>query len=136
MLADCQAFAQQTGLGSRCKFFGDCQCVPELLAQAHVAVLSSRSETLSLAVIEAMRAGLPVVASNAGGMQELVQNGVTGYLFNPGDQDALHATLARLTCNPEQRGNMGRAGRALYEAEFQASIMLSKTLAVYKSVLT
>ncbi len=74
-------------------------------------VLSSRWEGLPYTIIEAMMAGLPVVATKVGGVPELVEDGVTGFLVPPKDPEALAQALQKLIDGPELRKKMGRAGR-------------------------
>jgi glycosyltransferase involved in cell wall biosynthesis len=69
-------------------------------------------------VLEAMAAGLPVVATDVGGMAEAVIDGVTGFLVPPDDADALARALGRLVGDPELRTRMGAAARARYEEHF------------------
>ncbi len=106
------------GLNARVQLAGERSDVPELLAAADVFVLSSSSEGMPVSVLEAMAAGLPVVASRVGGVPEQVTHGETGLLVEPGDADDLAAALARLVQDGELRGRLGAAGRARAEQAF------------------
>jgi glycosyltransferase involved in cell wall biosynthesis len=105
-------------LEGRVQLMGERFDVPALLADSDVFVLSSRSEGLPMAVLEAMAAGIPVVASNVGGVAELVVDGETGVLVPPGDVEALGAALRRLVVDRQLRRRLGAAGRARAEALF------------------
>lgn len=85
------------------------------LASAHVFALASLSEAYGIAVVEAMAAGLPVVAAAVGGIPELVVPGVSGELFPPGDHESLARELVLLLKSPELRQRMGAAGREAAE---------------------
>jgi glycosyltransferase involved in cell wall biosynthesis len=93
------------------------------LADADVYALASPSEALGIAVMEAMAAGLPVVASNVGGIPELVTRGVTGELFDPPDHRALARELISLLGSPERRRAMSaEALEAAAEMRMETSI--------------
>ena len=113
-----EALLVQLGLEERVRLEGERRDVPALLARADVFVLSSRSEGLPVSVLEAMAAGLPVVASAVGGVAELVLDGETGVLVRPGDPEALAAALGPLLADPALRRRLGDAGRARAEAVF------------------
>ena len=96
---------------TRVEVLGPRRDVAELLADSDVFVLSSRSEGFPVSILEAMAAGLPVVASDVGGVGEAVVDGETGFLVPPGDPDALAEALARLVADPLLRQLLGEAGR-------------------------
>jgi glycosyltransferase involved in cell wall biosynthesis len=106
------------GLSGRVRLAGERRDVPELLAAADVFVLPSASEGLPVSVLEAMAAGLPVIASRVGGVPEQVSDGETGLLVEPGDPSELTAALDRLIADPSLRRRLGAAGRARAEQAF------------------
>jgi glycosyltransferase involved in cell wall biosynthesis len=114
--ASLEAEVEQLGLGGAVQFLGARHDVPELMAQADLFVLSSRSEGLPLSIIEAMAAGLPVVASAVGGVPELVAN--AGFVVPAADPNALAACLRRLVLDPELRRRYGALARRRAESEF------------------
>jgi glycosyltransferase involved in cell wall biosynthesis len=106
------------GLAEHVRLAGERRDVPALLAAADVFVLSSASEGMPVSVLEAMAAGLPVVASRVGGVPELVLEGETGLLVEPGEPDELGAALQRLVRDRQLRRRLGAAGRARVEERF------------------
>ena len=106
-----EAELARLGLGDSVRLLGDRCDVPRLLAAADVFVCSSRSEGMPISIIEAMAAGLPVVASAVGGVPEMVEDERTGLLVAPGATTALADALARLVGDRTLREQMGRAGR-------------------------
>lgn len=125
----------QDGLRNRVRLLGEREDINEILAASHIFVLSSRWEGLPIGVIEAMFSGLPVVATNVGGMAELVEDGATGILVSPGDPAALAGALERLIGDEALRRKMGEAGRRKAFAEFTVGQMLRATEGVYQEVL-
>ena len=109
------------GVQDGVRLLGTRDDVPALLAEAGIFVLSSRSEGLPMSVIEAMAAGLPVVATAVGGIPELVEHERTGILVPPGDARALAAALSRLAGDAGLRQRMGEAGRARAEEHFDVN---------------
>ena len=105
----------------RVKLLGARRDVRELLAAADLFVLSSRSEGLPISVLEAMAAGLPVVATSVGGVSELVVDGETGFLVPPADPRALAEAVGRLLRDPELRHRFGAAGRHRAERRFDVA---------------
>lgn len=94
----------------------------EILAGHDVFVLPSRREAQSLAALEAMRASLPVVATDVGAMAEAVEDGVTGFLVPPDDPERLAERLLRLVQDASLRSAMGRAGRRRSESRFSPDV--------------
>jgi glycosyltransferase involved in cell wall biosynthesis len=113
-----EAEIRRLGLDGRVHLAGQRHDVPALLARSDVFVLSSRSEGLPMSVLEAMAAGLPVVASSVGGLAELVVDGETGMLVPPGDPGSLAGALRRLIDDHELRHELGAAARARAQDSF------------------
>jgi len=128
--------ASDLGVEERVTFFGHQSRVEELLAAAHVFALASHYEGLPLSILEGLRAGLPVIATDVGGVRECVREGATGYLTRRGDVAALRAALVDLLASPSRRLSMGAAGRALFEAQFTGRTMIAKIDRIYKQVTT
>jgi glycosyltransferase involved in cell wall biosynthesis len=123
------------GLGERVRLAGERRDVPELLAEADVFALASASEGMPVSVLEAMAAGLPVVASRVGGLPEQVADGETGVLVEPGDPDDLARALARLLVDGELRRRLGAAGRVRAEEAFDLEPFRRAHLELYSREL-
>ncbi|MEY4764599.1 MAG: hypothetical protein RI907_1272 [Pseudomonadota bacterium] len=119
----------------RIHFLGYRNDVQRILPAFDAYVLSSRREALGLSQIEAMAAGLPVVATAVGGVPEVVQDGLSGIVVPPNDAAALATAVQRLLEDPALAQRMGEAGRARYLAHFTADTMVQRTLALYKHCL-
>jgi glycosyltransferase involved in cell wall biosynthesis len=130
-----EARARRLGIGERVRFLGYSRDVAGRLAQAQIFALVTHWESFPRSIIEAMRAGLPAVASDVGGTGESIQDGRTGFVVPRGDRDALRNRLERLIRSAALRTEFGAAGRARYEAEFTAERMFRQTAAVWESVL-
>jgi glycosyltransferase involved in cell wall biosynthesis len=105
------------------------------LARAQIFVLSSRSEGFPRSVLEAMRAGLPVVASDVGGVSEAVSEGINGLLVPPGQPEALSGALEKLIADASERQRLGAAARRIYEGRFRFERMLQETMELYDTVV-
>lgn len=107
---------KQNGLDEHVVFTGQREDMPEIMAGVDVVVLASGSEATPeaspLVIVEALAMGTPVVASNLGGVPEILHDGKTGYLVPPRDSEALAEAILRLLQNEEKARNMGRAGQA------------------------
>jgi glycosyltransferase involved in cell wall biosynthesis len=125
----------QLGLGDRVILLGHRLDVPAILARAQAACLCSSAEGLSNALMEAMAARLPVVATRVGGNPELIHHGENGFLVPYGDADALAATLMALLSAPEKAREMGQRGRKRVEAELSMERMADGHGALYRRAL-
>jgi len=126
--------AEELGVAAGVRFLGPVDEVWPVLEQAHVFALTSRYEPLGIAVLEAMAAGLPVVATNVGGIPGVVRRDVTGVLVEPGEDEAMAAALLRLLADPAERRRMGDAGRAA-AAPLHARRMLDAYFDLYRQLL-
>jgi len=105
------------------------------LARADVFTHTSRWEGFGIVLLEAMLAGLPVVATAVSAVPEIVADGLTGYLVPAGDADAVAARVTELLADPERRRMLGDTGRARALAEFSVARMTERTLEVYEEAL-
>ena len=129
--AECGEKAAQLGLAARVHFLGATQDIAAVLAASDVFALASDYEGTPLAAIEAMAAGLPIVATAAGGVPELVVDGLTALLAPVGDMDCLATELARLGRDARLRVMMGQVGR-LRSAEFGVDAMVSAYASLFE----
>ncbi|KQQ97819.1 glycosyltransferase family 4 protein [Deinococcus sp. Leaf326] len=130
-----RALAATLEMGERARFLGSRDDVPELLAQGDVFCLCSHYEGFPISVLEGMRAGLPVIASDVGGVGEAVVDGRTGLLVAHNDVVSWRLALARLLDDPAGRAAMGHAGGERFAAHFTLPHLLERTWAVYREVL-
>jgi glycosyltransferase involved in cell wall biosynthesis len=133
--ADAERLAAELGIADRVRFLGHRDDVPELLAEAECALLASDYEGSPLAVVEAMAACVPVAATAAGGITELVQDGVTGAVGPHGDADGLAQALGRVLADPERAAQMGAEGRRVAEAELSLERMVERLVALYDELM-
>ncbi len=130
-----QARLSEHGLVDRVSLAGTVDDVPQRLARSHVFLLASRREGLPLSVLEAMRAGLPVVSTDAGGVREAVAHGDTGFVVPRDDVGSLADALRSLIVDPALRARMGAAGRARYASDFSFEVHLRRTWAIYRRAM-
>ncbi len=132
-----RALAHGLGLDEAVTFAGPCAHdeVPGFLADADLFVFPSLQEGLGIAALEAMAAGLPVVASSAGGIPEVVEDGETGLLVPPGDPAALAEAIRRILGDPPLAARLGAAGRRRAHERFSRERQIRLTLEVYERAL-
>lgn len=123
------------GLDDKVKFLGWQTELAPTLATWHVYVQPSLDEAFGIAALEAMAAGLPVVASAVGGLVELVEPETTGLLVKPGDEAAIAHGVRQLISNPGKASAMGRAGRQRAATCFSPDRMVRAVLQVYDYLL-
>jgi glycosyltransferase involved in cell wall biosynthesis len=126
--------ARQLGISDRCHFVGHRFDAPAILARAAVGVSASYAEGISNAILEAMAARLPVVATAVGGSPELVRDGVNGFLVPPGAPAALARRILDLLANAQLRRRMGEKGRRIVAREFSVEQMRASYDAMYEDL--
>ena len=134
LLGDVQQLVSDLGMEERIAFLGNRSDVPEILSQSQIFVLISKWEGFPLTVLEAMRSGLPVIASDVGGVNEAVVDKETGYLVS--GQETLVSCLESLIRSPELRKQMGQNGLKRYKEYFTFNQMFAATFHVYSDVLS
>jgi glycosyltransferase involved in cell wall biosynthesis len=127
--------ARNLGLAERVKFMPPEHDLRPLYHRADLFVLSSRAEALPNVILEAMAAGLPVVATRVGGVPEAVVPEATGLLVAPGDDAALAAALGRLLDDPGERRAMGRQARERVLDQFSFPAMVSRHQELWSRLL-
>jgi L-malate glycosyltransferase len=133
--AELQTLVKDLNLAEHIHFAGAKSHLHDHLASSDIFVLPSRSEGFSNAIVEAMAASLPVVATDVGGNAEAVRDGLTGYIVPPEAPAALASAIKRLLNDPEKAAEMGNAGRSLAAQEFTLEVMMNRTAAVYRQLL-
>lgn len=123
------------GIADLVKFLGHRDDVRDLMAQASVLLAPCPDEGLGLSVLEAMAAGLPVVAADGGGHRETVGRSSPEYLFSPGDWRAAAERLDRLAHSPDLRARAAEAGREVQARRFTVERQVRATDEVYRAVL-
>jgi glycosyltransferase involved in cell wall biosynthesis len=123
------------GVASRTHLLGWREDLPDIYATMDVCVLSSRSEGTPVALIEAMAAGLPVVATRVGGVPDVVVEGETGLLVPAGDAEALAAAMACLAGNPARRTALGACARSRALAQFGSERLVDDVDRLYAATL-
>jgi glycosyltransferase involved in cell wall biosynthesis len=134
--AAAESQAARLGLGpDRVRFLGRRSDIDRLLNAADFFVLPSDIEGLPLSILEAMAHGLPIVASNVGGVPEIIQDGINGLLVPAGDDAALAAAIRRVATDPVLRRRLGDAARERANTAFSLSTMMQKYDLLYDEAL-
>lgn len=127
-----ERMANSLGISHAVAFLGIRDDVPDILAEADVFIRPSLTEGMPLAVLEAMSAGLPVVATPVAGVVELVKHGENGLLVPPGDPAALADAVTQLLSDPHRRRSMGSEARRTIERKYSWDRTAQETLAVFR----
>jgi sugar transferase (PEP-CTERM/EpsH1 system associated) len=127
--------AMETGIANHVRFLGFRDDVPSLLRAADVFVLCSNFEGLPLSVIEAMATGLPVVATNVGGIAELVEHGTSAYLVPPKDPRTLARGILHVMSNSDKATRLGKEARRRARSMFSLHTMVNHYVELYSSLL-
>jgi glycosyltransferase involved in cell wall biosynthesis len=123
------------GIEANVEFLGERSDVPELLARAGFFVSSSKSEGISLTILEAMAVGLPVVTTRVGGNPEIVVEGQTGHLVPDQNPEALAAAMLQMLDHRDMWPAMGELGRRRVEQQFEIRTMVRQYEELYSEVL-
>lgn len=123
--------AHQLGVAQKVRFLGLRQDIPRILAVLHAFVLPSLSEGLSMAILEAMVAGKPVIATDVGGNPELVEDSETGYLVPSQNSQALADRLISLLMNRDRALQFGKVGQLRAQGQFSLRTMVREYQAIY-----
>jgi N-acetyl-alpha-D-glucosaminyl L-malate synthase BshA len=116
-------------------FMGDQEFVAELFPAADVFLLPSEHESFGLAALEAMSCGVPVVASDVGGLHEVIDHEKTGYLCCPNDVDCMSGIIQNLLKNDDKRREMGKLAREKARLNFSKDKIVNQYLSLYNSLL-
>ncbi|WP_249415303.1 glycosyltransferase [Citrobacter sp. RHBSTW-00570] len=127
-------YSVELGLDKKIEFLGERNDVEEILADSDIFLLISNWEGFPRSILEAMRASLPVIASDVGGASESVINGKTGYLIPRGDVIEIRKKLTELISDSQLREIMGNSGRKLYVENFTFNSMYKKTYSLYNDL--
>jgi len=133
--ADAAAEADELGLQDRVIFLGKQESVAELLACADLFLLPSESESFGLAALEAMASGTPVVATNVGGLPEVVEDGVSGFLAPLGEVEVMAEKAIELLRDPARWMQMSTAARAVATERFSAARVVPIYERFYETIL-
>jgi len=125
----------ELGLHERTTFFGTVSDPSELLARSQVLVLTSRYEGLPMSILEGMSLGLPTIATDVGGVRELIKDGETGYLVRKENIESVRSALQRMLVDPGLRRAFGRAAKDRCRQHFSVQQMTAQTSATYRSIL-
>jgi glycosyltransferase involved in cell wall biosynthesis len=130
-----EGLSRHLGIAGRTHFTGWWDDVPLALADLDVVVLSSRNEGTPVALIEALAAGRPVVATDVGGVRHVVEDSATGWLCPPGDPAALAALLQRALADRQLATRLAEEGRRRVVDRFGRARMIADHIALYQEVL-
>lgn len=133
--AACEARARALGVAERVRFLGAQSAVEDLLPCADLMLLPSEHESFGLAALEAMASGVVPVVSRAGGLPEVVTDGVDGLLIDDGDAAAMGAAAADLLADEPRRARMAAAARESATRRFSPEAVVPRYEALYQRVL-
>lgn len=134
--ASLRVLAKTRDLTDRVHFLGFRRNIYDYIAHCDMLLMPSLHEGLPYTLLEAMALGTPIIASQVGGLAEVVKDGVTGLLLPPGDAASLAEAVARLCWDLELRRSLGDNARAIQRAQYSLDAMTERYLAIYYQALT
>ncbi|UCH85766.1 MAG: N-acetyl-alpha-D-glucosaminyl L-malate synthase BshA [Candidatus Latescibacterota bacterium] len=117
------------------EFLGDREFISDILPAGDLFVLPSEHESFGLAALEAMSCAMPVVASNIGGLHEVIEDGETGFLFDPHDAEAMSAIIIELFADEARRKGIGLRARERAKRDFGKDKIIGQYVEYYESIL-
>ncbi len=132
-----KALAEELGIADRCEFLGwiTGEEKEKLFERAGVYCLPSKNEGMPMSVLEAMAHGVPTIATPVGGVPQVIQDGVNGFLMPVDDEEKLSALLCRLVGDGALREEMGMAGRATIAGDFNIERNVGELVQLYKGLM-
>jgi len=130
-----ETLVKELGLTERVHLIGWQSDIPSMLPHLDIYVSASRSESFGLAMLEAMAAGVPVVATATGGASEIIEEGVSGLLVPIGDPDALALAVSNLLDDPSLGRRLAENGLEKVKTSFSLNAMVDATERIYREVL-
>jgi N-acetyl-alpha-D-glucosaminyl L-malate synthase BshA len=135
---DAERLATRLGVADSVEFVGKQpqSRILEYLSIADILLLPSQTESFGLAALEAMACQVPVIATRAGGIPEVVEEGECGYMFEVGDVDAMAAAALRILNDPSEGERLGRRGREIASARFSTERIIPQYEELYRKVIS
>jgi len=130
-----EALTRQLNIEDNVRFLGYRTDIPDILSATDIYVHSSVEEGFGISIIEAMAVGLPVIATNVGGIPEIITNGENGILVPPENPQALAEAISDLIEHPDKRKMFAEKGRQHITANFTNDIMAKKYMEVYRNII-
>ncbi|WP_113928344.1 glycosyltransferase [Bacillus sp. P14.5] len=134
LIGEIKQIVLQLNLSDKVEFLGKRNDVIDLLRESDVFILSTNYEGLPISIIEAMSQGLPVVATDVGGVNELIADNKNGYLVRRKDSDQLAEKIKNLISDQALRNSMGDESYKRFRDKFTSKVMLDKTFNVYEEI--
>jgi len=135
LMTELISYASALGIKNKVIFAGWKSDIPQLINTFDIFALPSLNEGMGRVLVEAMAMGKPIVASDIGGIPDLVKDGANGILFTPRDVDAMAEAIIKLLLDRELRRKMGNEGKKLAYPAYDASVMVRKIEGLYKDLL-
>ncbi len=136
LMPSLRELAVELGITNDVHFIGRCDDVAMLLHASDIGALSSKAEGFANAILEYMAAGLPVVATDVGGVREAIIEGETGYVIASGDDEAMARRIIQVLANDANAHLMGARGKAIVAEKFSSEHHLRNTLELYDELLS
>jgi len=130
-----ESYAQELGIAGRVQVLGHRDDIPQVLASLDLLVMPSLSESLSNVIVEAMAAGVPVVATHVGGTAEVIRDGESGILVPANDVAAIADAMERLIANPDQARKHAGAAQAYARQHFRMDEVRNQYELLYTEIL-